>query len=502
MKRIHLIFYLILLVPGLVACGEEEPTPIATPPATAVASPTTTSTPRPAATPTPTAEPTPIVPAVTASDQPLADDGRVTIDSVVLPEPGWLVLHAEREGQVAEVLTFTAVTAGANETVTLTVDPLQATPSLVAMLHVDAGTAGEFEFPGPDQPLQQDSAVVMTSFALDFEMTLPAVTVADQAIGEDGLIRVESVTVPAPGWLLILTEEENTAGSLLGLAPLDEGVNEGIVVSIPWREATPRLYAALHQDSGRPGRLDYPGEDLPLLAGGVPVIVPFAVTLPPDALVLDQPLIEGRVVVERVISYGPGWLAVHRDEDGRPGLIIGSAPLADGVNEQIEVELAVSVATPQLHLRLHHDTEPGNGFNFPAADPPVLYDGQLPQPITFRTNAGNYLVTRDQPLGGEGDGPVTVTIPYVVTDVPTWVVVHAFAEGQRGDILGVSPATPGISRDVSVELSAAEAGATFHAVLYQDAGTAGQFDFPNGPDTPLQRNRNVIHAPFNLLPAQ
>ena len=498
MKRIYFIFCLIFLMFGLLACAREE-TPTATRPATAVTSPTTTPTPRPTATPTPTPEPTPIVPAVTASDQPLAADGRVTIDSVVIPEPGWLVVHAERDGQVAEVLAFTAVATGANDDVALTVDPLQATPSLVAMLHLDGGASGEFEFPGPDQPLQQDSAVVMASFALDFEMTLPAVTVADQAVGEDGLIHVDSVTVPTPGWLLILAEDENTAGSLLGLAPLEEGVNESVVVSIPWRQATPRLYAALHQDSGRPGRLDYPGEDLPLLAAGAPVVVPFGVTLPPDVLVLDQPLVEGKVVVERAISYGPGWLAVHRDEDGRPGLIIGSAPLADGVNEQIEVELAVSVATPQLHVRLHHDTEPGNGFNFPAADPPVLYDGQLPLPVTFRTNAGNYVMTRDQPLSRDGDGPATVTIPYVVTDVPAWVVVHAFAEGQRGDILGVSLVPVGISRDVPVELSAAQAGATFHAVLYQDAGTAGQFDFPNGPDTPLQRNRNVIHAPFALL---
>ena len=471
------------------------------PSATAGANPTVTPTRRPVATPTPTPEPTPIVPAITASDQSLADDGRVTIDSVIIPEPGWLVIHAERDGQVAEVLGFSAVAAGVNDDVAVTVDPLQATPSLAAMLHVDAGTAGEFEFPGPDQPLQQESAVVMASFALDFQMTLPAVTVADQAVAEDGLIRVESVTVPTPGWLLILAEDENTAGSLLGMAPLAEGVNEGVVVSIPWRQATPRLYAALHQDSGRPGRLDYPGEDLPLLAGGTPVVVPFSVTLPPDVLVLDQPLMEGKVVIERAISYGPGWLAVHRDEDGRPGLIIGSAPLADGVNEQVEVELALSVATPQLHLRLHHDTEPGDGFNFPAADPPVLYDGQLPPPFTFRTNAGNYLVTRDQSLSRDGDSPLTVIIPYVVTDVPTWVVVHAFAEGERGDILGVTPVPPGISRDVPVELSAAQAGDAFHAVLYQDAGTAGQFDFPNGPDTPLQRNRNLVYAPFNLLPA-
>lgn len=501
MKKSHIVIYVISLVLGLVACAREEATaPTATVLVTAVASPTMSPTPRPTASPTP--EPTAIVPAINVSDQPLAGDGRITIDRVLIPQPGWLVLHAERDGQVAEVLGFTNIDAGINDDLVVTIDPLQATPSLAAMLHVDAGEAGSFEFPGPDQPLQQDSTVVMTSFALDFQMTLPTISAADQPVGEDGLVRIESATVPMPGWLLIFADADGAPGPLLGQTPLEEGVNEGVTVSIPWRQATPRLYAALHQDNGRPGRLDYPGEDLPLLAGGLPVVVPFVATLPPDVLVLDQPIVDGSVVIERAISYGPGWLAVHLDEDGQPGLIVGSAPLVDGVNEQVEVKIAVSTATPQLHVRLHQDSEPGNDFNFPASDPPVIYNDQLPPPFTFRTNMGNYLITRDQVISSEGDSPVTVTVPYVVTDVPAWVVIHAYAEGQRGDILGVSPVAPGITRDVPVELSAAQAGDTLHAVLYQDAGTVGEFDFPNGPDIPLQRNRSVIHAPFVLLMAE
>lgn len=507
--KIHAVSCLILLVLGLAACAREgEAVPTATRPATAAASPVATRTPRPTATATLTPEPTPVVPAIAVSNQPLADDGRVTIDRVTVTEPGWLVLHAEREGQVAEVLSFTAVDTGANDNIVVTVDPHQVTPSLVAMLHTDAGEPGEFEFPGPDEPLQWDATVVMTSFDLDFQLVMPALTIADQVVGEDGLIRAESATVSKPAWLLIFAEENGAAGPLLGSTHLEEGVNEELVIPIPWRQATPRLFAALHEDSGRPDRLDYPDEDLPMLAAGEPVVVPFQVTLPLDILVLDQPVLAdepgsaGKIVVERVISNGPGWLVVYQDEGGVPGLIIGSAPLDDGLNERVTVEVPALAVTPQLHIRLHRDTEPGDEFDFPAADPPATNAGQMPPPFTFRTNGGNYLITRDQPLSRENDEPVIVTIPFVVTDTPAWVVIYAFAGGQRGDILGVTLVPPGINREVLVELSAAAVGDTLHAVLHLDAGTAEQFDFPGGPDIPLQRNRALIYAPFTLVPAE
>ncbi|MBK9613796.1 hypothetical protein [Candidatus Amarobacter glycogenicus] len=79
---------------------------------------------------------------------------------------------------------------------------------------------------------------------------------------------------------------------------------------------------------------------------------------------LDQPVIGGTITVERVISNGPGWLVVYQDEGGSPGLIIGSAPLVDGLNEQVPVSVRESGVTPQLFIFLHEDTEPGAGLLF------------------------------------------------------------------------------------------------------------------------------------------
>ena len=97
----------------------------------------------------------------------------LSIDQVTIAQTGWLVIHAQRDGQVEEVLGFTAVSPGVNVDVSVTVDPLQSSSTLVAMLHNDAGDAGKFEFPGPDIPLQFESAVLSADFEVEFLFDLP-----------------------------------------------------------------------------------------------------------------------------------------------------------------------------------------------------------------------------------------------------------------------------------------------------------------------------------------
>jgi hypothetical protein len=62
------------------------------------------------------------------------------------------------------VVGYTAVQQGQNDNVTVEIDQTQATPTLYAMLHQDAGTTGTYEFPGPDTPVEVNGNVVMQSF--------------------------------------------------------------------------------------------------------------------------------------------------------------------------------------------------------------------------------------------------------------------------------------------------------------------------------------------------
>jgi hypothetical protein len=260
------------------------------------------------------------------------------------------------------------------------------------------------------------------------------------------------------------------------------------------------LYALLYEDDGRPARLDE-SEDLPLLVGGQPVITPFKVVLPLDVLVLDQPVVDGQVVIERVVSNGPSWLVIYADEDGNTGRIIGFAPLADGVNEQIIVPLVESAVTPMLHILLHEDSVAGDAFDYPVADGPIRIDDRLPTPFSLRTDTGNYIITRDQQLqGGAAAVTRTVSIPLVVVHVASWVVIRTGGEEEEGLVLGMTRILPGVQHEVTVQINLEEPVDTLYAVLHVDAGTPEQYEYPDGPDVPLRRGRSIIQSPFKLLP--
>lgn len=456
-----------------------------------------TNTPAPAATNTP--QPTPAVPIINAANQPLTDDGVLEIASVVAPADGWLVLYAMTDGELGELLGHTAVSTGLNQNVAITIDPKLATTTLVAMLHTDAGEVDTFEFPdGPDEPLVWESANIATTFAVEFQLSEPEIVVAEQAIKEDGLVQVESVLLPQDGWLAIHAQANGRMAELLGVVPLAAGLHESVRVTIPWREGTPTLYAALYADNGEPLHFDYQAEDEPLLRGGQPAVTEFTATFPIDIFVLDQPVVNGIFEVERVISNGPGWLVVYFDDEGAPGLIIGSAPLVDGLNERVKVEVLESAVTPILHLRLHEDTEPGDDFDFPRVDQPVLYEDRLPGTVTFGVTPGNYLVVDDQPLPNTGTASAVLTVKLVVVEVPTWVAIEADEDGVRGEVLGFTAVSPGINHDIAISIDPALATERLHVTLYLNAGEPDEFD-PDGADVPLQRNRSPISVPFFLL---
>jgi hypothetical protein len=91
-------------------------------------------------------------PSVTVRDQAVAG-GSVTVERVVAAQNGWIVIHIDNNGAPGAVIGQAAVRAGENTNVSVPITVAQATPRLYAMLHIDAGTAGTYEFPGADVPV-------------------------------------------------------------------------------------------------------------------------------------------------------------------------------------------------------------------------------------------------------------------------------------------------------------------------------------------------------------
>lgn len=102
-------------------------------------------------------------PTIEVMDQTV-QDSTVTISRVVATQPGWVVIHIDQDGKPGPVIGHAAVPAGESTDVKVQIDVSQATERLWAMLHVDAGTMGEYEFPGPDAPVKVGDEIVMAPF--------------------------------------------------------------------------------------------------------------------------------------------------------------------------------------------------------------------------------------------------------------------------------------------------------------------------------------------------
>lgn len=110
------------------------------------------------------------------------------------------------------------------------------------------------------------------------------------------------------------------------------------------------------------------------------LVLPAAAQVTPSVTVEDQSIEDGTVTVASVVSDGPGWIVIHRQEGDTFGALIGFAPVQDGENTDVVVEIDVAQATETLYAMLHTDTGTEGEFEFPGGDPPVTVEGQIVSP--------------------------------------------------------------------------------------------------------------------------
>ncbi|HQA69957.1 MAG TPA: hypothetical protein PK801_16645, partial [Aggregatilineales bacterium] len=178
------------------------------------------------------------------------------------------------DGEPGEILGFAPVEAGETTNVRVELDPTRLTQTLHAMLHVDAGEEGEFEFPGADEPVTDaQGAIVMQPFNL----TGNAIGVEEQAAANT--VNVPLVLAEQAGWIVIHADEDGAPGPVIGFTPVEEGLNIDVPVEIDVAQATPTVYAMLHVETGTPGEFEFPDADPPAQgAGGSLIVQPFTLT--------------------------------------------------------------------------------------------------------------------------------------------------------------------------------------------------------------------------------
>jgi uncharacterized protein YuzE len=213
----------------------------------------------------------------------------------------------------------------------------------------------------------------------------------------------------------------------------------------------------------------------------------------PSVTVEDQRIEDGTVTVGTVVSDGPGWIVIHNQEDGQPGAVIGQAAVTDGENMDVEVEIDVSQATETLYAMLHTDDGEEGTYEFPDGDAPVEVDGEVVLESFMITGGmrGSVMVEDQEIMDG------MVTIAEVVSDGPGWIVIHADDGGQPGPVIGQTALTDGMNEDVEVEIDMDGATETLYAMLHEDTGEEGTYEFPDG-DAPVVVDGEVVVQAFMI----
>lgn len=102
------------------------------------------------------------------------------------------------------------------------------------------------------------------------------------------------------------------------------------------------------------------------------------------------------------------------------------------------------------------------------------------------------------PLVTVGDQTVEegmVTVTEARLDRPGWVVIHAEAGGQPGEVIGYAPIPAGTATAIRVAIDAVKATPGLFAMLHYDEGATGTYEFP-GPDVPVRVGETIVMARF------
>jgi hypothetical protein len=389
-------------------------------------------------------------------------------------------------------------------------DESDLTPLSFAMLHVDDGQVGVYEFDGQsglDAPVFVDGEVVTPAFQLD------AIHAHDQFV-EGDTVEIHSVTAQVDGWLVIHSDNNGAPGPVLGQTQVLAGITDEVEVTLQADGRTEVLWPMLHVDTGVPGEYEFgavPGADAPVITDGQVATLPIWTV--DHVRVPNQIVLQGdgqgepgtSVHVDSVLATVPGFLVIHVDNNGAPGPVAGFVAVDAGVSENVSVDaLDPALLTPVLWPMLHVDTGVVGEYEFgsvPGADAPVFVDGSV---LTFPINAApSIVVTAQDPTPGEAEGSVVINIGEALISGQGWLAIHKDNNGQPGPVAAVALLHDGSNKDINIELSAADAGTQVFPMLHYDTGVVGEYEFGTVPDAdaPVIVNGQVVVVPLALSTA-
>jgi len=312
----------------------------------------------------------------------------------------------------------------------------------------------------------------------------------DQAT-DGAVVVVESVTLPAAGFVVLLGDDAGAPGEVIGITDL---LSAGVIANVPVAffvplESATVVHAQLHVDMDRDGVFTYEPPDafvdVPAVAANGEVAGDRAVVtmLPPVApaafTFFEQRTTGDSVVVDRVELPAPGFIVVREDDLGSPGRVLGTSGLLPaGLSRDVEVALDSPLGISAiLHVALYVDRDEdgvlllGEGAVDRIAQGEDGADVVLAVAVTVVPLRPVRLAATDQETEGD-EVRATVTVPG-----PAFLVARADDDGSPGRLLGVSLLLDIGTNDVLITLDPAlEADTRVWLIVHIDLDGDGEFD--------------------------
>ncbi len=219
--------------------------------------------------------------------------------------------------------------------------------------------------------------------------------VPKRQIGAEAL-RVDRVKTPVDSWLVVTSSDPRLGGVVRsGLLAVKAGESRDL--EIPLKHlASADVTVTLFADRGEAGKFDVDPMDVtgspdrPLFVDERPVETSVtlrdAPTIDVEAAsveVKDQPGAKQSIMIDRVVTPEPTWIAVFLAEDGKPSARVGLQHVDAGERRNVEVALEPFKLTPELFVTLVTDRGVPLSYEYlydntyGSPDRPIAVDGRL-----------------------------------------------------------------------------------------------------------------------------
>jgi hypothetical protein len=278
----------------------------------------------------------------------------MAIDSVTMPDAGWVVVRVDQGGGPGEIIGISEILRKgviARVPIPFFV-PLTEATVVHATVHVDIDRDGVFTYEAPDSLVDEIATFANGDAATTSAMIrlLPPIQPGEATLEEqrtDGYSVIGAAAVlPAPGFVALMSNVQGEPGDILDATDL---LPAGTVADIELLPEPPLRISGLvflvaWVDRDEDGLLDPANDDIAVRADGTLAADSAVVTviaLEPTVITVEDQSGDGTLVrIPSVELPAPGFIELLADADGVPGERIAITGLrVEGLSDEITFEL-------------------------------------------------------------------------------------------------------------------------------------------------------------------